>query len=286
MTGFMQILLHGVETGALYALVAVGFALIFGVTRRLHLAHGAAFCLAGYAFVLAMGAGWAWPLAALAALLAATGFGLAAEALVYRPIDRHQGGFLPIVAAGVGLFFLVQWAVGLLAGTGFAHVATPFSGLSEVMPHVWLAQSFWLVIGASALLLGGFGLFVQMRPLGRMLAAMARGPAPPSGARRGGLAAFAIGSALTAPAAVLMAMTGGLADTIGLHVMMIALAAVVAGGVGSFKGAATFGLLLGIAESVCLEALGPQWAEGAVFVLFFAALALRPMGAMRLIEAR
>jgi branched-chain amino acid transport system permease protein len=97
-------------------------------------------------------------------------------------------------------------------------------------------------------------------------------------ANRLSVLAFALGSALAAPAAVLTVMTTGMNEAVGHQVMLISMAATIVGGVGSLRGAALAGLALGVAESVVLNFADPQWAEAASFIVLFAFILFRPAG--------
>ena len=279
---FLQLLLGGLQTGALYALTACGFALIFGATKVFHFAHGAAFTLAGYAFLAGWNAGWPAWLGVLLAVAVATGFGVAMERFVYRPIQRHEGGFFTVFVAAFGVSTVVQNLVGMWAGRGFAVVESPLSRATEVLPEVFLAPVFWVSLLVAAVLFALLGVFLTRHPAGVALRALAQNPdlirAYGLSANRLAVLAFALGSALAAPAAVLTVMTTGLNEAIGHHVMLISMAATIVGGVGSLKGAALAGLALGVAESVVLAVADPQWAEAASFVVLFGFILFRPSG--------
>ncbi|MBI0432286.1 branched-chain amino acid ABC transporter permease [Roseomonas sp. KE0001] len=287
---FLQLLQGGVQTGALYALTAAGFALIFGATRIFHFAHGAAFTLAGYAFLMAWNAGWPWPLGALAAIAVAVLFGVAIEQLVYRPIGRHEGGFFTVFVAAFGVSIVVQNLVGMIAGRGFAVIDTPLSRATEVLPDLWIAPVFYVAIGVSALLFLALSLFLTRSHAGVALRALAQNPdlirTYGLSSTRLSILAFALGSALAAPAAILTGMTVGLNEAMGHHVMLISMAATIVGGVGNLKGAALAGLLLGIAESVALAFVEPQWAEAVSFVVLFGFILFRPSGLFGVAVAR
>lgn len=279
---FLQLLLGGLQTGALYALTAAGFALIFGATKVFHFAHGASFTLAGYTFLLLWNAGWAWPIGVLAALVVATGFGVAMERFVYRPIGRHEGGFFTVFVAAFGVSLVVQNLVGMWVGRGFAVVETDLSRATEWLPDVFLAPVFSISLGVAAVLFLALTLFLTRHPAGVALRALSQNAdlirAYGLSANRLSVLAFALGSALAAPAAVLTAMTTGLNEAVGHHVMLISMAATIVGGVGSLRGAALAGLALGVAESVVLNFADPQWAEAASFIVLFAFILFRPSG--------
>jgi ABC-type branched-subunit amino acid transport system permease subunit len=100
------------------------------------------------------------------------------------------------------------------------------------------------------------------------------------------LLAFALGSALAAPAAMVTAMTSGMNEAIGHQVMLISMAATIVGGVGSLRGAALAGLMLGVAESVALNFVDTQWAEAVSFLVLFAFIIFRPSGIFGIAQAR
>ena len=99
----LQLLVDGLQLGALYALMAVGFAIIFGSTRVFHYAHGTTYILVGYFFYLMaerMHVPW-WIAAAIAAF-AGVVFGVALDRFVYRPIQRDEGSFFTVFVASFG----------------------------------------------------------------------------------------------------------------------------------------------------------------------------------------
>ena len=279
---FLQLLLNGLQTGAIYALTAAGFALIFGATKIFHVAHGTAFTIAGYVFLFAWRADWPGWMGVLASVAAAMLFGIIMERLVYRPIQRHEGSFFTVFVAAFGVSIVVQNIIGMIAGRGFATVDTPLSFSAEIMTDVYVAPMLWIALATAAVLFVALTLFLTRHPAGVALRALAQNPdlirAYGLSANRLAVLAFALGSALAAPAAVLTAMTTGLNEAIGHHVMLISMAATIVGGVGSLKGAALAGLARGVAESVVLSVADPQWAEAASFVVLFGFILFRPSG--------
>ncbi len=286
---FLQLLLQGIQTGALYALTAAGFALIFGATRIFHFAHGATFAIAGYVFLACWNAGQPW-LGALAAVAAAVAFGLGMERFVYRPIQRHEGSFFTVFVAAFGVAVVVQNLIGMIAGRGFASVDTPLSMANEVLPDVFLAPIFWIAIAVAVVLFAALSAFLTRTHAGVALRALAQNPdllrAYGLSSNRLSMLAFALGSAMAAPAAILTAMTTGLNEAVGHHVMLISMAATIVGGVGSLRGAALAGLMLGVAESVALQFVDTQWAEGVSFLVLFAFIIFRPSGIFGVAQTR
>lgn len=287
---FLQLLLNGLQTGAIYALTAAGFALIFGATRIFHFAHGTTFTLAGYAFLLTWRAGWPAWLGSLLAVAVATGFGVAIERLVYRPIQRHEGSFFTVFVAAFGVAIVVQNLVGIVAGRGLATVENRLSFASEILPDVFVAPMLWIAIAVAAALFAALSLFLTRSHAGVALRALAQNPdlirAYGLSANRISVLAFAIGSALAAPAAIITAMTSGLNEAVGHQVMLISMAATIVGGIGSLRGAALAGLMLGIAESVAVAFVDTQWAEAVSFLVLFAFIIFRPNGIFGVAQTR
>lgn len=278
---FLQLVLNGLETGLLYALTAAGFALIFGATRIFHFAHGATYALAGYGFVLGERLGLGPAAAVTIALAAAVGFGLFIEQAVYRPIQRSRGAFFTLFVAAFGVVIVVQSLLELTFGRAYVVVSSPLSR-AVAWGNLYIAPLFWISLVVTLLLFGGLALFLRLSPYGMALRALADSRFlirvyGLSEARLSRLA-FALGSALTVPGAVLGALSSGLAPSVGAHIMLISLTAAVVGGIGSMPGAALAGVLLGLTETVAAAVLDTEWSEASGFVLLFLFILLRPQG--------
>ncbi|ODV06229.1 MAG: ABC transporter permease [Rubrivivax sp. SCN 70-15] len=278
----LQLLVNGLQTGALYALTAAGFSLVFGTTRVFHLAHGATFAIAAYAFYALSAAHAHWTLALLAAAAAAMGFGVLLDRAVYAPIRRHEGSFFTLFIASLGSAIVVQNLIGIAFGRSVVVVNTPLSRSSEVLPGVFVSPLAGVAVLCALLCFALLHRFLERTHRGLALRALAEnaelvrayGLEP---ARLSTLA-LALGSLLVVPAAALTVATTGANPAMGNHVMLISLAATIVGGVGSLRGAACAGLLLGMAENLSLWVLEPQWSEAVTFVVLFLFILARPTG--------
>ncbi len=279
----LQLLINGVQVGALYALIAVGFSLIFGSTKVFHFAHGSTFTIAAYVFYyLYSVAQMHWLLAVLAATLAAVMFGVLLDRLVYAPIQRHEGSFFTVFVASLGMGIIVQNLVGMIFGRGFVSVSTPLSRSVELFPGLYVSPLSGIAIVCALVFFGALQLFLMRTHVGMGLRALSENPelvrvyglSP----RRLSTIVFALGSLLAVPAAILSAASSGLNPAVAHHVMLISLAATIVGGVGSLRGAACAGLLLGMSENLALMYLGPQWSEAVTFIVLFFFIVLRPSG--------
>jgi branched-chain amino acid transport system permease protein len=279
----LQLLVNGLQLGAIYALTAAGFALIFGSTKVFHIAHGASFTLAGYLFWWSVTSlEWHWLAAVALAVVVVVLFGMFMERFIYRKIQRHEGAFFTVFIAAFGVQIIMQNAVGTVFGRGFETVTTPLSRSVEIIPGLFVAPVAGVAVGVALVLFIGLNLFLTRTHWGTGLRALADNPdlirifgLEP---KRLAQLAFGLGSALVVPAAALTTVTQGINPGIGAHIMLISLAATIVGGIGSVKGAAMGGLLLGVAESVAVWKLDPQWSEAVTFLVLFVFIIFRPAG--------
>lgn len=280
---YAQLIINGLQTGALYALIAAGFSLIFGMTRVFHAAHGATFTLAGFIFyevytVLQ----WGWPIAIVASILVAALFGIAIDRWVYAPIRRHEGSFFTLFVASFGMAVVVQNVVAIVFGRGLVTVSTPLSKSVEWLPGLYVAPITGIVLVCALVcflalqwLLTRTDVGIALRALGENAELVEVYGLTP---RRLSQYAFLIGSVLVVPAAILTSATSGLNSSMGHHIMLISIAATIVGGVGSLRGAAVAGMLLGMAENLSLAWIDPQWSEAVTFVVLFLFILFRPGG--------
>jgi branched-chain amino acid transport system permease protein len=280
---FFQLLVNGLQVGALYALTAAGFSLVFGSTKIFHFAHGATVTIAAYVFYYVFTVlGAHWLLAALAATTAAVVFGILLDRLVYAPIQRHEGSFFTVFVAAFGVAIVVQNVIGMIFGRSFVSIATPLSRSVDVGSGILLSPLAGIAIVCAIVFFGGLQFFLMRTHVGMALRALSENPelvrAYGLSPRRLSTIVFALGSLLVVPAAIITGASSGLNPAIGHHVMLISLAATIVGGVGSLRGAACAGLLLGLAESLSLWVLDPQWSEAVTFVVLFLFILFRPSG--------
>ncbi len=280
---YLQLLVNGIQTGALYALIAAGFSLIFGMTRVFHAAHGATFTIAGFVFyecyqVLELG----FLLSLAGSTVAAGLFGVLLNRWVYVVIQRHEGSFFTVFAASFGSAIVVENLIAIFFGKGLMTVSTDWSRSVEMMPGLFIAPMSLVAVVVAVICFVILHYVFTHSNLGVALRALGENPTLIDvfglNQRDLGKYAFLIGSILVVPAAVLTATTTGLSPTMGHHIMMISIAATIVGGVGSLRGAALAGLLFGLAENLSLAFFEPQWSEAVTFVILFLFIIFRPGG--------
>lgn len=280
---YLQLLVNGIQTGAMYALIAAGFSLIFGMTRVFHAAHGATFTIAGFVFyecyqVFELGL----ILSVLGSTLAAGLFGMLLNRWVYVVIQRHEGSFFTVFAASFGAAIVVENLIAIFFGKGLMTVSTDWSRSVEMMPGLFVAPMSFVAVIVAIICFAILHWLFTHTSLGVALRALGENPMLIDvfglNQRELGKYAFLIGSVLVVPAAVLTATTTGLSASMGHHIMMISIAATIVGGVGSLRGAAMAGMLFGLAENLSLAFFEPQWSEAVTFVILFLFIIFRPGG--------
>lgn len=287
----LQLLINGIQSGTIYALTAIGFALIFGSTRIFHFAHGAIFVISAYVFKFTFGdLDLHWGIATIAAVSAAVAAGLLVNSLIYVPIQRHEGSYFTIFVASFGVVIVVQNAIAVIFGRGFSAIETDLSNAVELVPDLLVAPLFGIAIVCSAIILTGLHLVFTRTHFGMALRALSQNPELVRtfglSTRRLSTYAFALGSALAVPGAIFTGAASGLNPTIGLHIMLISLVATIAGGIGSIWGAAWIAFSIGIAENLVLWRMGSQWSEAVAFAVLLAFVIFRPAGLFGLASAR
>ena len=292
---FVQELVNGITTGALYALVALGFSMVYGVLKLLNFAHGDLYMIGaftGYFVIQWFGGPSALtipvPLLLLIMLVLAAGLvgglGVAIERFAYRPL-RNAPRIAPLITA-IGISFFLENSALLLFGGQTRVYNTPdfislSSGISIGPVTISTVQIMVLVLGAA--LMAGLQLLVNRTRLGRRMRAVAadREAAEMLGINVNATIAvtFFIGSALAGVAGVMAGlMFNQVTNLIGFIVGLKAFTAAVVGGIGSIPGAMLGGLLIGVAESFITGYISSTYTNLIVFGILIAVMLARPSG--------
>jgi branched-chain amino acid transport system permease protein len=290
MTGetVLDLVLGGLSLGGIYALVAFALSLSLATTHVLNVAHGTFMVLgAALATLLFRVAPVAWPLAALALVAAFALLGVLFELAFVRPFAGRSPD--QILVGSILVTFGFALAAEALLGYYWARWVEPQPSFSLTFPlarvvvfGVALSGTRLTILGAAALAIAGFHVFLRRTALGRAVRAVAQNYA---GAvilgidpRRVSLAIYLAGIVATAGAGVLLALAIPLEPYSGLRLTLVAMTIVVIGGVGSLPGALLGGGLLGMAEVLTAYALGSVWSPVVSLVVFFSVLVVRPKG--------
>jgi branched-chain amino acid transport system permease protein len=295
MSFFFQELVNGLTTGALYALVALGFSMVYGVLKLLNFAHGDLYMVGAYiGFFVIQWFGGAQHLSIAVPLLLVImfvlaaglvgGLGVAIERFAYRPL-RDAPRIAPLITA-IGVSFFLESSALLLFGAQYrvyntADFISLSSGIQIGSVTIDSVQILVLVLGV--VLMAGLQLLVNRTRLGRQVRAVA---ADREAAEMLGInvnfvitATFFLGSALAGVAGIM----GGLlfnqvTSTIGFIAGLKAFTAAVVGGIGSIPGAMLGGLVIGVAESFVTGYISSTYSNLIVFGILIVVMLLRPTG--------
>jgi branched-chain amino acid transport system permease protein len=279
----IQNVVDAIALGSLYALFALGIALIFGIMRLVNFAHGELVMVGGYVLVLFADLPLAWRVLLMIAIVVV--FALAMEVAAFRPIRGASP--LTLLVTSFALSFLLQNLAILILGARpkSANVSTFLTESVEV-GSISIPILNIVTVATTAILLGGLALFLTRTRLGVQMRASAEDfrMARLLGVRANVViaTAFAISGGLAAVAALLLvAQTGTVGPRIGVNVVVVAFIATILGGTGSLSGAVAAGFLLG-GLAVAFQATLPlelrPYRDAFMFAVVIVLLLVRPGG--------
>ncbi|SMF30306.1 amino acid/amide ABC transporter membrane protein 1, HAAT family [Tistlia consotensis] len=278
---FLQLFFNGLTNGSYYALLGVGFGLIFATTKIVHFAYGPIFACAAYAAWWAASLGVPLPLAGVFAVAVAAVLGVASFLVIYRPIQVRGAPGLVALIASLGLFILLENLLGIVFGAGNKVIENVNYDVFFLGPVFFTSIHLWQ-IASLAILGGALFLFLRYTRFGKAIVAMTdnREMAEIIGidTTRMAIAVFAIGSALSAVPAVLILLKDGATTHMGFQAVFMAFVTVVVGGIGSIRGAVVGGFALGLVQSLGLWKIPTEWQSSIAFVVLFLILVARPQG--------
>ena len=275
----MEILIYGAVTSAIYALLAVGFTLIFGVARILNLAHGSFYALGAYGtYVLTSIAGLPLWSAALIAIVFVALFGVVVEKVLIRPLRHSQLGVLMISLA---VALNVEQTLFLVFGSEYRNVPS-FVDAKINFGGVDVAGQRLLTLAVASVAIGALYMFIQFTRLGSAILAISQDP---EAAKYMGIPSDKIFSLVMAISAALAALAGVMAGPFlsvqpSMHLLPIvkAFAIVVVGGLGSIPGSIAAAFLLGYAETCVAYLISSSWTEIVSVLATLLMLVFRPAG--------
>jgi branched-chain amino acid transport system permease protein len=279
----LQLLATGLVVGSLYALCALGWGLIYGTTLHFHVAHGAVFSLAAYfAYVGQQILHLPLPVAVVAAILAAAAAGLLIDLLLYQQLERRGALRTSLFIASLGLLILTENLLAIIFTPDPMRLDIGVLDTSLIIGPVFLTYLHVVTVALAIVGYLALMLFLKRSRWGQAIRAVSSSPemARTVGIdlKRTHLLTYAIGSALAAPAGILVAMDVGAEPFRGTRFVLLASVAVIMGGIGSIPGALLGGLFLGLLENVGIWQLPSEWQSAISFGVFLLFIVLRPRG--------
>jgi len=264
-----------------YAIIALGYTMVYGIAKMLNFAHGDVIMVGGYVSLLAMSSlGLPWWVGVLLAMAACTVLGVIIEGLAYKPLRAAPS--LAVLITAIGVSYFLQNAAQLLWGAS-PKSYTPVVGGALSLGGLTISGISLLTIAMCVVIMVGLTLFTSKSKMGKAMRACSedKGAAQLMGinVNRTISLTFAIGSALAAIAGVLLcSFNTSLMPTTGSMPGIKAFTAAVFGGIGSIPGAFLGGMLLGIIESLSKAYISTQLANSIVFAVLIITLLVRPAG--------
>ncbi|VVN87129.1 high-affinity branched-chain amino acid ABC transporter permease LivH [Pseudomonas fluorescens] len=291
---FFQQLVNGLTIGSTYALIAIGYTMVYGIIGMINFAHGEVYMIGSYvAFIVLAGLAMlgihSLPLLMTAAFLATivvtSAYGYSIERIAYRPL-RGSNRLIPLISA-IGMSIFLQNTVLLSQDSKDKSIPNlipgSFSFGSGGAQEVLISYMQILVFVVTLVVMLCLTLFISRSRLGRACRACAEDikMANLLGINTNNIIAltFVVGAALAAVAAVLLSMQYGVINpNAGFLVGLKAFTAAVLGGIGSIPGAMLGGLVLGVAEAFGADIFGDQYKDVVAFGLLVLVLLFRPTG--------
>lgn len=280
-----QYLLNGIIAGSIYALMAVGFAVVYRTVRFFHFAHGVVYAVGAYVAYTIVKSLQAPPIVGfLVAALAAGVVGVLIDRLVYRPLRKRKASNLIYLIASFGVFILIQNILQIIFGAQILSIRTgPVKVGHEFLGAIITdIQITILAVGVVLFLL--LWLFLQRTKIGTAMRAVADDPLGADivgiNPERIIIMAFLIGSMLAGAAGMMVSYETNLEPTMGFNAILKGIVAAIIGGVGSIPGAVLGGFLLGVVENLGIWQISAGWKDTIAFALLIVFLLARPQGIM------
>lgn len=279
MQQFLEAAIIGIMLGAQYALLALGFTLVFGILGVVNFAHGGLYVLGGYvAYACVAMLGLPYPVAVLGAVLATAALGYLFEFLI---IERCVNDHLSTMMLTLGFYLVISTSVLAIFGPLSPQFSFPVTGTLRA-GGIYVPLENLVVLGTCLLAIGGLYLLIYRTDFGRALRALAddRPVAAAQGVRPTLMfpLAFALATGLAGLTGALVTPILMLAPTVGDPVLVTSFLTVILGGLGSIGGAMVAAFIVGIVEAYSSVYLGGSTGALALFVLVLILLVVRPEG--------
>lgn len=284
---FLSYLISGISLGSVYAIIALGYTMVYGIAKMLNFAHGDVIMVGGYIALLAMtGLGLPWWLSMIAAMVVCTILGITIEGLAYKPLRGAPK--LAVLITAIGVSYFLQNSALLIFGANPKVFTNPFqfgnqTGLSLFGGSLKISFVALATVALCIVIMLVLTWFTKSTRMGKAMRAVSedQGAAQLMGinVNRTISTTFAIGSALAAIAGFLLCSSySTLMPTTGSMPGIKAFTAAVFGGIGSIPGAFLGGLLLGIIEALAKAYISTQLSNSIVFLVLIIVLLVRPAG--------
>ncbi len=278
---FWQLIVNGLIAGSIYALIALGYTMVYGVLKFINFAHGEIFMIGAYfGYLFYNRLQMSFPIAFLLAVLLTAAVGVIIEKVAYRPLRKSSRLTALITAIGVSIF--LQNLISLIFGN---YPRTMRSGLIKegiTLAGVIITPVQLIILITSILLMILLQVWINVTKMGKAIRATADNLEIASvigiDVNRTISTTFAVGSGLGAVAGILVSLMQDIEPTMGVLSGVKAFTAAVVGGIGNIPGAMFGGYLIGLTENLAIWKISSQYKDLVSFVILIILLFFRPTG--------
>lgn len=280
--GFIEQLINGLNLGSIYALMALGYTMVYGIAKMLNFAHGDIIMVGAYTLSLVMtNLGMPPIVAVLASVIVCSALGVTIEKIAYKPLRNASP--LTVLITAIGVSYFLQSVALLIFGSNKRKVDSAITMPGIKIGALELTGESIITLGVTLIIMIGLTLFIKKTKMGKAMLAVSedKGAAQLMGINVNQTISitFAIGSALAAVAGVLFVSSYGFVGPYtGSLPGIKAFVAAVLGGIGSIPGAMLGGILLGIIESLSKAYISTNLSDAIVFAVLIIVLLVKPSG--------
>ena len=277
---FMQFI-NGLNIGSIYALIALGYTMVYGIAKLINFAHGDVIMVGAYISFISMKFGLPWWLAVIISIIACAALGVVMEKVAYKPL--RSASRISLLITAIGISYLLQNAFQLIFGANpqpyHAFITLPALNLGGIS----IQANYYITFSVSVVLMILLTLFVNKTTMGKAMRAVSEdeGAAKLMGINVDTTISltFAIGCALAAIAGILYANCYPMINpTLGSLPGIKAFIAAVLGGIGSIPGAVLGAFILGMVEAMTKAYISSQLTDTIVFAILILMLVFKPAG--------
>jgi len=280
---FPQLITNAIIAGSIYALVAIGFTVIYRTVKFFHFAHGVVYTAGAYfAYTLIISLHLNFALSFFLAIILAGLLGIAIDKCVYLPLRKRNASNLIFLLASFGVVIFIQNLIQLIYGAQILTIRTgPVKEGHHFLGAV-ITDIQILILAVSIILMIFIWFFIQRTKKGKAMRAVSDDSIAANvvgiNPEKIILTSFAIGSALAGAAGILISFETNIEPTMGFSAILKGIIACIIGGIGNIPGAVLGGFFLGLAENLGIWKISAGWKDAIAFVILIIFLLIRPGG--------
>ncbi|MCK4329648.1 branched-chain amino acid ABC transporter permease [candidate division WOR-3 bacterium] len=278
-----QLTVNGIIAGSIYALIALGFTVIYRTVKFFHFAHGIVYTIGAYfAYTFIIILKFNPIISIFLSVILSSLLGVIIDRSVYYPLRLRKASNLIFMLASFGVFILLQNLIALIYGNQILTLRTgPIVEGYHIGGAVITRIQIWILV-FSCILMIILWLFIQKTKIGKAMRAVSDDPIAANvvgiNPERIITWSFIIGSALAGAAGILISLETNIEPTMGFNALLKGIIASIVGGIGNIPGAVLGGFFLGLAENLGIWKIQAGWKDSISFAILIIFLLLRPRG--------